>query len=209
MKNFGFTLAEVLITLGVIGVVAAMTMPTVIQKQQKKQTAVRLQKFYNVMSNAFTRYYADEGIMPENFQFDDNIIRNPQNYNDWFKNNIGKFIVYTKVVNTGNGIQVAFADGSGFYSYIPSNKTGYFMYCTQYKYCGMEMYDGKNSFLFQMQNGKFQTFHNGGERSRDELKLLCQKPSMFSPGGTNNTRHFCTALIEMDGWEIKDDYPAW
>ena len=29
-----FTLAEVLITLGIIGVVAAMTMPTLIQKQQ-------------------------------------------------------------------------------------------------------------------------------------------------------------------------------
>ena len=160
------------------------------------------------MNNAFTRYYVDEGIMPENFQFDSNTVRNSQNYADWFKNNIGKFIVYTKVVNTGSGIQVALSDGSGFYSYIPSNKTGYFMYCTQYKYCGVEKYDGKFSFLFQMQNGKFQTFHYGGRRSRDELKLQCQKSSMFS-GATNNTRHFCAALIEMDGWEIKDDYPAW
>lgn len=30
MKNFGFTLAEVLITLGIIGIVAAMTIPTLI-----------------------------------------------------------------------------------------------------------------------------------------------------------------------------------
>ena len=29
-KRFGFTLAEVLITLGIIGVVAAMTIPTLI-----------------------------------------------------------------------------------------------------------------------------------------------------------------------------------
>ena len=201
MKNFGFTLAEVLITLGVIGVVAAMTLPTVIQKQQKKQTAVRLQKFYNVMSNAFTRYYAEEGIMPENFQFDDNIISNAQNYNDWFKNNIGKFIVYTKVVNTGNGIQVAFSDGSGFYSYILNNRTGFFMYCTQYKYCGAEKYDGKNSFLFQINNGKFETYNYSRRFNRDELKMRCNT--------TNDQRHFCAALIEMDGWEIKDDYPAW
>ena len=30
MKKYGFTLAEVLITLGIIGVVAAMTIPTLI-----------------------------------------------------------------------------------------------------------------------------------------------------------------------------------
>lgn len=35
MKN-GFTLAEVLITLGIIGVVAAMTLPVLIQKHKMK-----------------------------------------------------------------------------------------------------------------------------------------------------------------------------
>ena len=33
----GFTLAEVLITLGIIGVVAAMTLPTLIAKHQEKE----------------------------------------------------------------------------------------------------------------------------------------------------------------------------
>lgn len=35
-KNLGFTLAEVLITLGIIGVVAAMTIPMLITNYQKK-----------------------------------------------------------------------------------------------------------------------------------------------------------------------------
>ena len=34
--KFGFTLAEVLITLGIIGVVAAMTIPTLMQKYYEK-----------------------------------------------------------------------------------------------------------------------------------------------------------------------------
>ena len=43
MRKFvGFTLAEVLITLGIIGVVAALTLPSVIQKYQKKVTVERL-----------------------------------------------------------------------------------------------------------------------------------------------------------------------
>ncbi len=38
-KNLGFTLAEVLLTLGIIGVVAAMTIPMLITNYQKKQVA--------------------------------------------------------------------------------------------------------------------------------------------------------------------------
>ena len=35
-KNLAFTLAEVLITLGVIGIVAAMTLPALITRKQNK-----------------------------------------------------------------------------------------------------------------------------------------------------------------------------
>lgn len=37
MNNKGFTLAEVLITLGIIGVVAAMTLPTLVNNNRNKQ----------------------------------------------------------------------------------------------------------------------------------------------------------------------------
>ena len=39
-----FTLAEVLITLGIIGIVAAMTMPSLIQNYQEKATVTRVKK---------------------------------------------------------------------------------------------------------------------------------------------------------------------
>ena len=42
----GFTLAEVLITLGIIGVIAALTIPALITKYQKRQTAVALKQAY-------------------------------------------------------------------------------------------------------------------------------------------------------------------
>ena len=57
-----FTLAEVLITLGIIGVVAAMTLPTLIQNQQKRSLEVATQKFYSTMSQAVKKYMADEGV---------------------------------------------------------------------------------------------------------------------------------------------------
>lgn len=57
-----FTLAEVLITLGIIGVVVAMTMPTLIQNQQKRSLEVATQKFYSMMSQAVKQYMADYGV---------------------------------------------------------------------------------------------------------------------------------------------------
>jgi len=44
----GFTLAEVLITLGIIGVVAAMTIPTLMTKYAKQRTETQLVKFYSM-----------------------------------------------------------------------------------------------------------------------------------------------------------------
>lgn len=54
--NFGFTLAEVLVTLGIIGVVAALTMPTLVSNHQKKVYATQLHKVYNEFSNAIDSY---------------------------------------------------------------------------------------------------------------------------------------------------------
>ena len=49
-KNLAFTLAEVLITLGVVGIVAAMTLPIVITKYQKKQTLIKSYKSLNIIN---------------------------------------------------------------------------------------------------------------------------------------------------------------
>ena len=50
--RFGFTLAEVLITLGIIGVVAAMTIPTLMSNYRKHIIETRLTKFYSTMTQA-------------------------------------------------------------------------------------------------------------------------------------------------------------
>ena len=49
----GFTLAEVLVTLGIIGVVSAMTIPSLTQNWQKKSYVTQLHKVYNVFQQAF------------------------------------------------------------------------------------------------------------------------------------------------------------
>ena len=51
-KRFGFTLAEVLITLAIIGVVAAMTMPTLINNTNGAQFKTAYKKAMSVLSQA-------------------------------------------------------------------------------------------------------------------------------------------------------------
>lgn len=60
-KHFAFTLAEVLITLAVIGIVAALTMPTLIQSYKKQAASTRLKKFYSSMSQAIKLSEIDNG----------------------------------------------------------------------------------------------------------------------------------------------------
>ena len=51
----GFSLAEVLITLGILGVVIAMTLPSLIGKYQEKQWKVAYKKAYSGISQALLR----------------------------------------------------------------------------------------------------------------------------------------------------------
>ena len=60
-KANGFTLAEVLITLGIIGVVAAMTLPTLITNYQKRATVAKLKRAYSVIKQAYLMSYDQVG----------------------------------------------------------------------------------------------------------------------------------------------------
>lgn len=61
-SNWAFTLAEVLITLGIIGVVAALTIPSIISSYQKVQYVEGLKKGYSEISQVFKKYIAEEGV---------------------------------------------------------------------------------------------------------------------------------------------------
>ena len=58
-----FTLAEVLVTLGIIGVVSAMTVPTLMQNYQRQNYVTQLHKVYNELSQALLRYQTDKNAI--------------------------------------------------------------------------------------------------------------------------------------------------
>jgi prepilin-type N-terminal cleavage/methylation domain-containing protein len=60
-KRIGFTLAEVLITIAIVGVVAAMTIPNLIQKSKEKATVAKLRETYAILSQAYRHAVAEYG----------------------------------------------------------------------------------------------------------------------------------------------------
>lgn len=63
MKFFknAFTLAEVLITLGIIGIIAAITMPALVAEHRTKETVAKLKKFYSTIQQAQLMTIKNEG----------------------------------------------------------------------------------------------------------------------------------------------------
>ena len=63
VRKIAFTLAEVLVTLGIIGVVSAMTVPSLMQNHQRKTYVTQLHKVYNLFSQASVQYMNDNNAL--------------------------------------------------------------------------------------------------------------------------------------------------
>ena len=216
--KLAFTLAEVLITLGIIGVVAALTLPAIIAKHQKVKVASKLKKFQSVMEQAILAEEAQIGS--REYWLPDN--RTQANFKEWFNEHLAKHlkIIYTEDLHeTYDFYKVGFEDGSGFIAYHsydpPSNNKAsnraHFFYCTELKYCGINRFDGQTSFLFSIcGDGKFIPSTCGIYYAYDRTRLLdgCKYGNQDNAEeSTKDKRHSCARLIQYDGWDIKPDYP--
>lgn len=64
VSKHAFTLAEILITLGIIGIIAALTIPGLLNNYLKHQTVTQLQKAISVLNQAYKLSYDDLGELP-------------------------------------------------------------------------------------------------------------------------------------------------
>lgn len=63
LRSVAFTLAEVLVTLGIIGVVSAMTVPTLMQNYQRQSYITQLHKVCNEVQQGALRYMTDRNAI--------------------------------------------------------------------------------------------------------------------------------------------------
>ena len=92
VKKWGFTLAEVLITLGIIGVVAAITIPALLTNLNNRHTESILREDYSILQQMMTSANDDGAI--SNFSVDK--MNNMKYMREWFEI---YFLPYIKVAN--------------------------------------------------------------------------------------------------------------
>lgn len=184
----GFTLAETLITIGIIGVVSAITIPTLVQNQQKKSLEVSFKKAYANLLNAFNKALIDDPIL-----FDDSTPHsyNPPiaqavykeyrklksvtvgEYNKYYKNirtytkQKGGYPECSQIFNTSSSNHVITPDGSAI-SIMQNCGTTYITLDTNGLNKGPNAY-GHDYFLFQItRKGKIIPAEVEGEYIYDE-----------------------------------------
>lgn len=114
-NNFGFTLAEVLITLGIIGVVAAITIPALISACNKNIVETRLNQTNAIILQAFRRYQADNGDSSMSLDsYDDGDVNGYswQRSKDFFDEYFAKSFNTTHTYPQGTGFPFYSANGT-------------------------------------------------------------------------------------------------
>ena len=225
-EKAAFTLAEVLITLGIIGIIAAMTLPQLIAKYQKLVTVTQLKRTYSLLSNAYQMAVNDYGdsiywdypITDENNQrsiTNDEFLE--RYYLPYLQHQKKKSGLYKAYNFNGQDIQYDNVHGRGS-SFRMSDgscltlwSNNQYVVLTTDLNCekGPNIY-GRDIFdifeLYYMNNKK--PFIAG----LDAFKSFPREQIMNNSGCKTHTYNggkqaACFAIIVYDGWQIKDDYP--
>ena len=176
-RKAAFTLAEVLITLGIIGVVAVLTLSIVIQNIQNKQNIAKWKKEYSVINNAFNEVLADGVSVCEAYSpngtcasVDNNYIGN---YSDEF---IAAFQSKLKIID--------YCSTTG--SNVPSDRL-----CDNYNYSNESL---KKTIKYEWSGTAniYSRYRALGVRTESE-------PGGYAPYGINAYNFYRMALLLADG----------
>lgn len=226
-RKFAFTLAEVLITLGIIGVVSAITIPTLIAKHQKIQTATKLKQTYSLMMQALRNAENDYGPVADwrgvdSKTFCDQYItpyykivkeispaETPENYYPICHKSKNKCDAYGGFKNS---TKIVIANGAILIP-APLSVNGYNNSTMIVDINGMKGPNeySRDFFIFNLDYKKGIVPYGMGliagqedeerEITRDELMNKSDSRRCKTDG------LYCAGVIMLDGWQIAPDYP--
>lgn len=222
----GFTLAEVLITLGIIGIVAAMTIPTLMTKFAKSRTETQLKTFYSKINQTVKMSIAENGdpegwITPnKSYAYKENVEFLKTYFFPYMKNLgyydcSGKHGVGAVCISLYDGGYMSFnidKNGGDINYYINVNKDDVLNYHK----------DDIPIHNFQQHVFGFQFAKFNNSVNRETISENYVEPYIFEWNGTREGLKnvfrgctkgcqrlclYCTKLIQMSDWKIPNDYP--
>lgn len=222
-KNIAFTLAEVLITLGIIGIVAALTIPNIIAGYRKKVVETRLAKLYSSINQAIKISEIKNGDCKYWEWGDINNHRDSVFMEQWWKKYMNDYLPYviyaTKdstegaSVSGNGGYKVFFKDGSGVrIEAIPGSYIRLILYpeaklsdFSRGQLTNSNEKPGRDSFGFYIfPQRKCQLMTTFTNYNINEVLTNCLTDYNGTSKGLGSA---CTEVIMRNGWKVPDDYP--
>ena len=229
LRMTAFTLAETLITLGIIGIVAALTIPTLFANYQKRMTITRLKASYSKLTQALQAATDDYGPVEQWFLNDNDV----SHYETIITAVIHeKIIPYAKVIDDCglscplrkkvkicrlNGVCTWGQSDSGYYTiYLADGSSWEFMIDNNGRTMmnikvyidingnGKPNIFGKDIFVVLLDDG-VRLLGSDAKYSRSSLLGNCRECCSKNAGSYAGDR--CGGLIQRDGWQIMPDYP--
>ncbi|MBR1754862.1 type II secretion system protein [bacterium] len=207
-KQRGFTLAEVLITLGIIGVVAALTIPTLMQKYHKSVIESKLKETASMLQNAYELSEVDYGLNHIREGFEAN---NPDKAMEMFEKYYIPYIKFIEVKKGEKGVFGLLANGAEIYFRRTDFDGGdnwattYIIFCENDKVC-KEINENATSNTFSNNKNSFLLYTDG---CRDGVWAMYNhtRETNLERCAIKEGAESCTALIIENSWHFPDDYP--
>ncbi len=211
MRKFGFTLAEVLITLAVIGIVAALTIPTLLNKYNQTVAETRLKQFYSDINQAVQLSEIDNGDK-KTWNLD-NCSEEDSNSEECLTKNFEKFFKPYLKISSYEYIKPVYASDKRLAVYFPNGSAAVFSYRAHdlvffpvSSHVTDEKYNTRNkewfSFGFYPKTAwsplKNKYFYNKGFEP--------QIPNQYD-GNEENLP--CIKKVQLNGWKFPDECNPW
>ena len=220
-----FTLAEVLITLGIIGIVAAMTLPTLIQKNNNKVVETRLKKFYSIVNQAIrmaevdygNKKYWYEDLTGAETDKDGKPVPGTSSQEKWFNKYLAPYmkISHTKLLDDG-GLMIYFPDGSAFRIWGTASRDWFFYPGKPEKCIDLAKHNVKTigvcEFVFSFdpsRNDSMWKFHYNKGVEPNKYNWDGNIDTLYKGNNYScaSNGYICTALIQANSWTIPKKYP--
>lgn len=226
-KYIGFTLAEVLITLGIIGIVASLTIPMLIQDYRNNVAETRLKKFYSTMNQAIAMSIKDNGDVETWTYFNDDQIDEDGNYINRVDDNDRSFnnylAQYLKIIDKKDVVDgysgqkrklYFFEDGSAF-SFVGHENRDITFFPKNAEKCITQKENplGYCAFMFEfypISDERYWKYLYGKRMEAVMYKWDGNEASLYNDstyGCKNGSGAYCTAIIQRNGWKVPKDYP--